>query len=221
MNSRKLRILFRFLNITKSFYWLEYKDLNLYWGTSTKSILKKNEGEFRNLLINAVSGDPLLDEPLHNNLKQIKYNKFSYHKSGEAHNREILIDGSHKQPYSSQWIEFKEINSTELFFAVLTRPIYLYDDYKGDENKCKSSSLIITLDKQYLKNRSIIEFYITPKNTFTPISFFLTDNQIERNIFELDERYDLVVRSALLNNKNHLNEWHVDKEFVFIKTLDS
>lgn len=219
MDSRKLRIFFDCQDRVKRFFWFEYKENNLYWGSSTKQHQIKSDRGFHDVFIDSDTGRVIIDEPIKENVKKIKFNKFSFHTSGEAHNREVDIDGKQAEPYKFRWIKFEDIIKSEIFFVVISRPIELYEDYTNKITKGKSHAILVELFENELKRRSMFEFYLSPIDKFEPVSLFIPDNNIKFYKYKLNEKINLVFRCVIFDKNDSINSWQIDKELVYIKKI--
>jgi hypothetical protein len=195
---RRVRILLKVKDAIKSFYWVEMKDYDLYWGCGSKSkFTNKSQLVSKGSRSTTIQIDDIKDAK---NLTNITSTKYSYHKSGEIHEKD-MINGKYHSLVKRKPID--DIPSPILFFSVLSKEIRFYDNYNRKFTKGNANALIINFsDENMLKNIIYMEFFLTRDRRFSlPKMLFFDENSKENVVFQrLNNSYVLVLRYVACNS---------------------
>ncbi len=211
---RRLRILFQIDEINYRFYWFEFKDNNLFWGSSSK---KHNKSTIEPLNLSSdrksctITIDPNITP------QEIISSKFSYHQSGQIHIKDKELNGIESYNYKSKWLKPCDINSPKLIFAIYSLPICKLGIFSSNLNKNRTFAHVLKYDKKYINSRCIFEFYLSPPGTFKTEDFIIKKYKESIKTYSLNKNLILVYKNLILNPDDQMNSWHPDCEIILFR----
>jgi len=206
--SIRVRILFQTAeNEYRKFYWVELKNKDLYWGSSTKHAI-----DTATIIIdNSNEGQITIPETIETAEKL--YSKYSYHESGSVHLKKTFDDKNSEYENHSVWTLKEDIKEPRRFFAIITKPIKQYELYKKKITADKTKAFILKVEPETINSRIYIELFLSPKGTFKIQPSILEGNLSAIGEIKLSNELNLLVG---LGNMKGIDDWHPDKEIAFV-----
>ncbi len=203
-------------------FWFNYDRLKdeFYMGSSLNPIISSGIGD----VCDAIFLENTFHIEVDNTSEKKRFNslKFSFHSSGIRHLR--MIDPSksitgkncYEQLYRENYGKFEDLKSPEILFAMVSKRISLYADYKKNVNKDKTNAVLLNTPANYLQYRQIFEFYIckSPKES-VPNFIIQKDSPFDDLTFKLKENLYLYVKFVINTSDNQLNKNYPNKEILF------
>lgn len=155
-----------------------------------------------------------------------RYNslKFSFHSSGIRQLRMIdpLLSTKdntyYEEMYREKYSKLGDLKSPELLFAMVSKRISLYKDYKKHLNKNKTSAVILETPSHLLNYRQVFEFYICQDSHQIISDFFIQKGTpFEYLTFKLKDNLYLYVKFVINAANNNLDSNYPDREVLFFK----
>lgn len=211
---RKMRLLFKVKESYYRFYWFEYKDDNLYWGSSSKKHYS-SIGNVEKLKVEPNTNSAIITVNQQAYLDEIKASKYSYHMSGIFHGKE-KTDQEENTIVRAQLPKPADILSPFLLFSLISKPLKGYEFYESSLTKSQTFAMVLNCPESFLNCRLTFEFFLSPIGNFAMPNFLLNHlSNINMQTFSLNENLVLAFRHAV-NNDSKFNNWHIDKEILFL-----
>lgn len=230
---REFNTPFRFLferddNTFLRLFWFNYdrfKD-EFYMGSSLNPIISAGKSDVRDVIF---MEDKKFGIEIDDSLKKKKYNslKFSYHSSGIRQLRMVdpILSTKdkvyHEQLYREKYSKLDSLNTSEMLFAMLTKRISIYQDYKKHVNSKNTSAVLLKTPLNYLNYRQVFEFYICQAPGQITSNFIIKNGTPYDDLtFKLKDNLYLYIKFVINTAENSLNSQYPEREILFFKDND-
>lgn len=203
-------------------FWFNYDRLKdeFYMGSSLNPIISTGKGDVRDVIFSENTFRTEVDNA--SEKKRFNSLKFSFHSSGIRHLR--MVDPSksipgktcYEQLYRENYGKLEDLKSPEMLFAMVSKRISMYADYRKSVNKDKTSAVLLNTPTNYLQYRQVFEFYIckSPKQA-VPNFIIQAGTPFDDLTFKLKDNLYLYVKFVINAADNPLNKNYPDKEILF------
>lgn len=199
-------------------FWLKFENEELYLGSSLKQFQCAGIKDVKTIIQDNNNYQIEIDDTLQ--LSKFNSLKFSFHESGV---RQLKIKNDEMkmcvQLYREKYFKLDEVAKPDLLFAIISKQISLYSDYKSKLIKDKTNAVVLNTPSELSTSRNIFEFYICNDETIKDIPDFMVPSASkEELIIELKKNIYLYIKyCVIVSNENSLNKKFLDREILIFK----